>query len=88
MPDLNIKNAEAYRLVKELADATGESMTQAVIQSVRERLDRFRSARVEDVDARVERIMELAKVIHDAAPPGYWDQDFDELLYDEMGLPK
>ena len=22
------------------------------------------------------------------APPGYFDQDFDELLYDEMGLPK
>jgi antitoxin VapB len=88
MPDLNIKNAEAYRLVKELAAATGESMTQAVIESVRERLDRFRSARVEDVDARVERIMELAKVIHDAAPPGYWDQDLDELLYDERGLPK
>lgn len=88
MPDLNIKNAEAYRLVKELADETGESMTRAVIESVRERLDRLRSARGDDVDARVERIMELAKVIHDAAPPGYWDQDFDALLYDERGLPR
>jgi antitoxin VapB len=88
MPDLNIKNPEAYRLVKELSDRTGESMTQAVIESVRERLERLRTGREAEVEARVQRIMELAKVIHDAAPPGYWDQDFDELLYDERGLPK
>jgi antitoxin VapB len=35
---LNIKNPETYRLVKELADATGESMTTAVTEAVRERL--------------------------------------------------
>ena len=85
---MNIKNPEAYRLVKELADETGVSMTQAVISSVRERLDRIRSDREADVEGRAARIMELAKVIHDGAPPGYWDQDFDELLYDDLGLPK
>lgn len=88
MPDLNIKNAEAYRLVKELADQTGESMTQTVIESVRERLQRLRSTRESDVEDRVRRIDQLARLIHDAAPPGYWDQDFDELLYDENGLPR
>lgn len=88
MPDLNIKNPETYRLVKELADATGESMTTAVTEAVRERLERLSTARQAEIDARVERILELAKVIHDAAPPGYWDQDFDELLYDEDGLPR
>lgn len=88
MPDLNIKNPEAYRLVKELSDATGESMTQVVIESVRERLARLRTDRQADVDARVARILELAATIHDAAPAGYWEQDFDELLYDDGGLPK
>lgn len=88
MPDLNIKNPDAYRLVKELADQTGESMTQAVIESVRERLERLDAGREAEVEVRVARITELAKVIHDAAPPGYWDQDFDELLYDETGLPR
>ena len=88
MSDLSIKNPEAYRLVKELSDETGESMTQAVIASVRERLERIRTQRDADVEARAARIMELAKVIHDGAPPGYWDQDFDELLHDDIGLPK
>jgi antitoxin VapB len=88
MPDLNIKNPEAYRLVKELSDETGESMTQAVIESVRERLTRLRTEREGDVDARIQRIHDLATLIHDAAPTGYWDQDFDELLYDEDGLPR
>lgn len=88
MPDLNIKNPEAYRLAKELSDATGESMTQAVIEAVRERLRRLRTEREAEVEIRVQRIHELARVIHDAAPSGYWDQDFDGLLYDEDGLPR
>lgn len=85
---LNIKNPETYRLVRELADATGESMTAAVTEAVRERLQRVRAEQPDDVEARVQRILELAAVIRDNAPPGYFDQDFDELLYDEMGLPK
>lgn len=85
---LNIKNAETYRLIRELADATGESMTEAVTVAVRERLDRLAQADVREIEARVQRIHELATFIHDAAPPGYWDQDFDELLYDEDGLPR
>lgn len=85
---LNIKNPETYRLVKELADATGESMTSAVTKAVRERLQRVRAEQPDDVEARVQRILELAAVIRDNAPRGYFDQDFDKLLYDDMGLPK
>ena len=85
---LNIKNAETYRLIKELADATGESMTEAVTVAVRERMDRLARADADAIEARIRRMHELAKIIHDAAPPGYWDQDFDDLLYDEDGLPK
>ena len=36
----NIKNADAHRLAKKLADLTGESMTAAVTQAIRERLER------------------------------------------------
>ena len=32
--------------------------------------------------------MALLQVIRDRMPPGYLDQDFDELLYDEIGAPK
>ena len=82
MPDLNIKNPEAYRLVKALADATGESMTEAVTVAVRERLERI------ERDFQVGEILEMAREIRDRLPPGYLDQDFDDLLYDKDGLPK
>jgi len=85
---LNIKNVETYRLVKELADETGESMTAAVTEAVRERLDRVRAERGIDHDARVQRILDMAAAMRERAPAGYFDQDFDELLYDEKGLPK
>lgn len=85
---LNIKNAETYRLVKELADETGESMTAAVTEAVRERLDRIRAESGVDHDARVQRILDIAAAMRERAPAGYFDQDFDALLYDEKGLPK
>jgi antitoxin VapB len=88
MPSLNIKNAETYRLIRELADATGESMTEAVTVAVRERLARTQSVRQVEVDARIARMTEIAAEMRRLAPPGYWDQDFDALLYDEDGLPK
>ncbi len=88
---LNIKNPETYRLVKELADETGQSMTAAVTEAVRERLDRIRAERGEseaEIEVRMQRAHALLAEIRDRAPAGYWDQDFDELLYDERGLPK
>jgi len=86
---LNIKNPETCRLVKELADLTGESMTAAVTEAVRERIERLAAERSdEDIEARAQRIMELAAEIGRGMPPGYLDQDFDELIYDERGLPK
>ena len=39
---MNIKNKEAYQLSKQLAGLTGESLTSAVTEAVRERLDRVR----------------------------------------------
>lgn len=88
---LNIKNAATYRLVKELADETGESMTAAVTEAVRERLDRVRAARGEtesEAEARFQQIHALFDLMRERAPAGYWAQDFDEMLYDERGLPK
>ena len=39
---MNIKNKETYRLTKQLSELTGESLTTAVTEAVRERLDRVR----------------------------------------------
>ena len=85
---LNIKNPETYRLARELADETGLSMTAAVTEAVRQQLARIRATSGDDAEARVDRMLELAAEIRRRAPAGYFDQDFDELLYDEMGLPK
>jgi antitoxin VapB len=41
---MNIKNKEAHQLTEELAKLTGESLTAAVTEAVRERLDRLRQA--------------------------------------------
>jgi antitoxin VapB len=80
---LNIKNVETCRLVKELSDATGESMTEAVTVAVRERLARVRPA----ID--LEKVEELLRDLHSRIPPGFFDVDHGELLYDEeTGLPK
>lgn len=88
---LNIKNPETYRLVKELAAVTGESLTTAVTEAVRDRLERLRAGAADsetEIEARVQRMEAIAAVIREHSPPGYWDQDFDELLYDDLGLPK
>ena len=42
---LSIKNPEADRLARELAKATGEGLTEAVVQSLRERLFRVQGRR-------------------------------------------
>lgn len=42
---INIKNPEAERLVREITHATGESMTQAIINALKERLERLRGRR-------------------------------------------
>lgn len=41
---INLKDAEADRLARELAEATGESIASAVTIAVRERLERLRAS--------------------------------------------
>lgn len=82
---LNIKNAETERLAHLLADATGESLTEAVTQALRERLAAVqRAADREQMIASVERLQEmvLALPVLDPRSP-------EEILgYDEYGLPR
>jgi antitoxin VapB len=78
---LNIKNEETYRLAQELAAITGESMTAAVTEAVRERLNRVKSKDM------AERIMKIAKECS-ARLKGKPLPDIDEFLYDENGLFK
>ena len=80
--NLNIKNEETYRLAHELAALTGESMTAAVTEAVRERLTRVKSKGM------AERIMKIAKRSAPLWKEPYKSMDHGDLLYDEKGLPK
>lgn len=81
---LNIKDPETDRLVRSLADVTGESITAAVAIAVRERLDRLQGRRVgADLG---DAITEIA--LRCAALPELDQRSADEILgYDEDGLP-
>jgi len=81
----SIKNPEADRLARELAATTGESLTEAVLRALRERLVRERgrarsSSAREELRAIRERCSRLP--VLDARSP-------DAILgYDEHGLPR
>jgi antitoxin VapB len=83
---LNIKNAETYRLIRELADLTGESMTGAVTEAVKERLERIRQT--DEREGMAERLHAIAADMRARLPDDFFDIDHGDLLYDEDGLPK
>ena len=81
---LSIKNPEADRLARELARLMGESLTEAVIQALRERLQREQGRkRGPALFEEVRRIQE-----HVAALPVRDTRSPEEILgYDAHGLP-
>jgi len=80
---LNIKDPEAHRLAQAIAQETGESMTRAVTESLRERYERLQRRRGK---ASVEELLAIARraAAHVKGPR----IDHAEFLYDEHGLPK
>jgi len=86
MSALNIKNEEAVRLVKELAELEGESMTTVVIEAVREKLDRKRKPVINE--ARMRYWLDFGQRVRETADPEWLARDPTDDLYDEFGLPK
>ena len=81
---LSIKHPEADRLARELAAHTGESLTEAVLYALRERLRRERGrTQAPDLKRELEAIRRRC-----AALPVLDPRSPDEILgYDENGLP-
>lgn len=80
---LNIKDPEAHELARRLTQETGETLTLAVIEALRERLDRLervrRAASAEellDIGRRCAEGLQGRAVAHGA------------MLYDDRGLPR
>ena len=84
---LNIKNEETCRLVKELADETGMSMTAAVTDAVHRRLDEVRAERG-DAGIDLEKALALTAEMRERLGAEYLAADLDAMLYDERGLPR
>jgi antitoxin VapB len=80
----SIKNPKADRLARRVARLTGESLTDAVTESLQQRLDRIEKPRGR---ARLaDRLDAIAKRC--AALPDLDTRSADEILgYDEHGLP-
>lgn len=82
---LSIKNDEADRLARELAELTGEGITEAVITALKDRLRRERG-RVYPVPLREE----LAVIRERCSSlPVRDDRSADDILgYDQRGIPR
>jgi antitoxin VapB len=84
---LSIKTKEADRLARELARLTGETMTDAVTRSLRERLDRERARRSADLPARVAAFTARVRPLLDTRPvtQAEWDAACGEPLSGDGG---
>jgi antitoxin VapB len=81
---LNIKDPETDRLARAVAAATGVSLTEAIREALRDRLERASRSTRRGLEVEVRRIQErLARL------PVLDDRPADDILgYDEHGLPR
>jgi len=80
---LNVKDPEARRLAAAIAEQTGETLTRAVTESLRQRYEGLRKQGHEALAAELRAIGKRA-ASHIKRPY----VDHAEFLYDEHGLPK
>lgn len=81
---LNIKTPEAHDLARQLAELTGESLSRAVTEAIRERLARLHKER----DGFEEEVLQIGRECAARLKEPYRSIDHGEFLYDELGLPK
>jgi antitoxin VapB len=82
---MNIKNDEAHKLAYELSELTGESLTTAVTEAIRERLERVQNAEGAGLAAR---LMRIGKDCAAHLKEPFRSKDHGDILYDERGLPR
>jgi antitoxin VapB len=83
---LNIRDPEVRRLARAVADATGETMTEAVRNALTQRLKQMSEVPEAERRRRVQAAMEIARRF--AELPVEDPRPVEELLpYDEDGLP-
>lgn len=81
---LNIKDPETHKLAQELARETGQSMSKAVKEAIREHLNHIRHRN--GPRSRKEELLAIARRFRGRVKGPV--VALEELLYDEKGLPK
>jgi antitoxin VapB len=82
---MNIKSEEAQKLARQLSEITGESLTTAVTEAVRERLERVKSSKGEGL---ADRLLKIGRECAARLKEPYRSVDHGDILYDEKGLPR
>jgi antitoxin VapB len=82
---LNIKNEETHRLVRRLAELTGQTQTSAVEDAVRRRLEELE--RAQGLGGRRETMMRIARESAALLDPEL-SNDPNDFLYDKLGMPQ
>jgi antitoxin VapB len=82
---LSIKDRETDELARQLAETTGESLTEAVKAALRERLERQRRRSGPDV---ANRLVEIGRRCAAQMKTPFHSSDHGRILYDDQGLPR
>jgi antitoxin VapB len=82
---LSIKDPDADRLARALAQRTGETLTDVVINALRERLER-EPRKDQSIESLIEDVMDSGR--HCAALPLLDPRQPGEILYDKNGLAR
>lgn len=80
---LNVKDPEAHRLALKISRETGETITHAVTEALRERYERLQKRRGK---ATLDELLTIAGRVAAHVKGPYLDHA--AFLYDEQGLPK
>lgn len=82
---MNIKNAEAHALAREIAAREGLTVTEAVLQALRDKRAALDAGQTRSHEERVRSILAYGERLRAAGVVGTSDTSD---LYDEFGLPK
>ena len=83
---LNIKNEETCDLAKKLAGMTGESLTAAITDALREKVERLQQK--QNKKAHAEELLMIGQRCANHIKEPASSLDHGDILYDKHGLPK
>jgi antitoxin VapB len=81
---MNIKRPETELLARQVAEMTGESLTDAITTALRERLEHLQRR----PGVMAHELMVIGRDCAEHLPPSLRSANLNDLLYDERGLPK